>query len=140
VSTYQSPEELREVLDKVFAAVAEDPELGPEYKAADTATRYEFSDLEQVLNVRSGRPGEEGNLLWQWSDTPGWEPRVRLTMTAETANSFFQGKENVAVALATKKVTAGGDVKAALGMIPVNASVHARYRAVVEADYPHLVV
>jgi hypothetical protein len=140
VSTYQSPEELREVLDKVFTAVSEDPELGPEYKAADTATRYEFPDVEQVLNVRSCRPGEEGNILWQWSDAPGWEPRVRLTMSAETANRFFQGKENVAVALATKAVTAGGDVKAALGMIPVNAAVHQRYRALVEADYPHLVI
>ncbi len=140
MSTYASPEELREVLDKVFALVSEDPELGPSLKAADTPTRYEFSDTAQVLNVRATREGEDGNLLWQWSDEPGWLPHVRMTMTGEVANKYFQGKENVPVALATQRIKAGGDVKAALGLIPATAPVYERYRALVEAEYPHLLL
>lgn len=140
MSTYASPEELREVLDKVFTLLNEDAEAAAALKAADAPTRYEFTDLESVLNIRPAREDEEGNLLWQWSDEPGWLPHVRMTMSGEVANRFFQGKENVPVALATQRIKAGGDVKAALGLIPATAPVHERYRALVEAEYPHLLI
>jgi SCP-2 sterol transfer family len=138
--SFQSPEELKEVLDKTFAIMSEDPEMGPKLKDADTPQRFEFDDLDLVVNVRAAREGEEGNLLWKWTDEVDWEPRVRMTMSSETANKYFQGKENVAMAIARRKIKAGGDVKAALALIPITKPVYARYRELVESEYPHLVV
>lgn len=114
--------------------------MGPKLKAADTPQRFEFSDLDLVVNIRATREGEEGNLLWKWTDEVDWEPRVRMTMSSETANKYFQGKENVAMAIARRRIKAGGDVKAALALIPITKPVYARYRELVEAEYPHLVV
>ena len=139
-AAYQSPEECREVLDKTFAIMSEDPEMGPKLKDADTPQRFEFDDIDLVVNVRAAREGEEGNLSWTWSDQIDWEPRVRMTMSSETANKYFQGKENVAMAIARRRIKAGGDVKAALALIPITKPVYARYRELVEAEYPHLVV
>ncbi len=139
-AAYQSPEECREVLDKTFAIMSEDPEMGPKLKDADTPQRFEFDDIDLVVNVRAAREGEEGNLAWTWSDEIDWEPRVRMTMSSETANKYFQGKENVAMAIARRRIKAGGDVKAALALIPITKPVYARYRELVEAEYPHLVV
>jgi hypothetical protein len=139
-AAYQSPEECREVLDKTFAIMSEDPEMGPKLKDADTPQRFEFDDIDLVVNVRGAREGEEGNLAWTWSDEIDWEPRVRMTMSSETANKYFQGKENVAMAIARRRIKAGGDVKAALALIPITKPVYARYRELVEAEYPHLVV
>ena len=138
--SFQSPEELKEVLDKTFALMSEDPDMGPRLKDADTPQRFEFDDVALVVNVRAAREGEEGNLHWQWSDTVDWEPRVRMTMSSETANRYFQGKENVAMAIARRRIRAGGDVKAALALIPITKPVYVRYRELVEAEYPHLVV
>jgi hypothetical protein len=138
--SFQSPDELKEVLDKTFAIMSEDPEMGPKLKEADTPQRFEFDDLDLVVNVRGSREGEDGNLLWKWTDEVDWEPRVRMTMSSETANKYFQGKENVAMAIARRKIKAGGDVKAALALIPITKPVYDRYRALVEAEYPHLVV
>jgi hypothetical protein len=138
--SFQSPDELKEVLDKTFAIMSEDPEMGPRLKDADTPQRFEFDDLDLVVNIRAAREGEEGNLAWQWTDEVDWEPRVRMTMSSETANKYFQGKENVAMAIARRKIKAGGDVKAALALIPITKPVYARYRELVEAEYPHLVV
>ena len=42
-----------------------------------------------------------------------------MTMSSETANRYFQGKENVAIAIARRRIKTGGDVKAALALIPV---------------------
>ena len=135
---YASPDELKEVLDKTFAIMNEDEEMGPKLKAADTPQRFEFSDVGLSVSVRPSREGEEGNLLWVWGDAD-FEPRVRMTMDSQTANRYFQGKENVPIALARRRIKAGGDVKAALALMPITKPVFERYRAMVEADYPHLV-
>ena len=136
---YASPDELKEVLDKTFSMMSEDDDMGPKLKAADTPQRFEFSDVELSVNVRASREGEEGNLHWVWGDQIDWEPRVRMTMDSETANRYFQGKENVPIALARRRIRAGGDVKAALALMPITKPVFERYRAMVESDYPHLV-
>ena len=53
-----------------------------------------------VVNIRAAADGEEGNLHWEWTDDVDWEPKVKMTMSSETANKYFQGKENVAIAIA----------------------------------------
>jgi hypothetical protein len=136
---FRSPKEFRTVMDRVFAMMSEDPDMGPKLRDADVPMRYEFSDVDLVANIRAARPGEDGNLHWEWTDDVDWEPKVRMTMSSETANRYFQGKENVAVAIARRRIKSGGDVKAALGLIPITKPIYARYRALVEEEYPHLV-
>ena len=135
---FASPEELKEVMDKTFTMMSEDEDMGPKLKAAETPQRFEFSDMDLVVNIRGSREGEEGNLHWVWTDEIDWEPRVRMSMSSETANKYFQGKENVPIALTRRRIKAGGDVKAALALMPITKPVFERYRAMVESDYPHL--
>jgi hypothetical protein len=137
---FRSSEEFRTVIDQVFSMMSEDPDMGPKLRDADVPMRYEFTDVDMVANIRAARPGEGGNLHWEWSDDVEWEPKVKMAMSSETANRYFQGKENVAVAIARRRIKAGGDVKAALSLIPITKPVYARYRTLVEAEYPHLAV
>ena len=137
-AAFRSPKEFREVMDRVFALMDEDPAMGPKLKAADVPQRFEFTDVDIVVNIRAAADGEEGNLRWEWSDDVDWEPKVRMSMSSETANRYFQGKENVPLALARRRIKAAGDVKAALSLIPVTKPVYARYAALVAAEYPHL--
>ena len=124
-------------MDKTFTLMSEDPDMGQKLRDADTPQRFEFPDLDLVVNVRAGREGEP-NLAWEWSDDISWEPKVRMTMSSETANKYFQGKENVAIAIARRRIKTGGDVKAALAIIPITKPLYARYREMVAAGYPHL--
>jgi hypothetical protein len=137
---FDSPKEFKEVIDRVFSMMSEDPDMGPKLRDADVPMRYEFEDLDLVANIRASREGEEGNLHWAWTDDVDWEPRVKMAMSSETANKYFQGKENVAMAIARRRIKSGGDVKAALALMPITKPVFARYRAMVEEEYPHLVV
>jgi hypothetical protein len=137
MAEFTSAEEFREVIDRTFALMSDDPEMGPNLRDADTPQRFEFTDLDLVVNVRAGAPGEP-NLAWEWSDDIDWEPRVMMSMSSETANKYFQGKENIAIAIARRRIKAGGDVKAALAIIPITKPLYARYRDMVAADYPHL--
>jgi hypothetical protein len=137
MAEFTSPKEFREVIDRTFTIMSEDPDMGPKLRDADTPQRFEFTDLDLVVNIRAGAPGGS-NLVWEWSDDIDWEPRVKMAMSSETANKYFQGKENVAIAIARRRIKAGGDVKAALAIMPITKPLFARYREMVAADYPHL--
>ena len=138
-SPFRSREEFRGVMDRLFTMMSEDGEMGPALRDADVPQRFEFEDLDLVINVRAARRGEDGNLHWEWTDDVDWEPRVRMNMASETANRYFQGRENVAIAIARRRIKTGGDVRAALSLIPITRPVYARYRTLVEEEYPHLV-
>ncbi|HSO98345.1 MAG TPA: hypothetical protein VLP43_05285 [Solirubrobacteraceae bacterium] len=136
---FNSESEFREVMDRTFTLMSEDPDMGPELRDADTPQRFEFTDVDLVVNIRAGGESEQ-NLVWEWSDDVAWEPKVRMTMSTETANRYFQGKENIAIAIARRRIKTGGDVKAALAIIPITKPLFAHYRRMVEANYPHLKV
>jgi hypothetical protein len=139
-SSFRSPAEFREVIDQVFGLM-DGPEMGPQLRDADVPQRFEFDDLDLVVNVRAANAEEEGRyIVWEWTDDVAWQPQVRMEMSSETANKYFQGKENIAMAIARRRIKTGGDIKAALGLMPVVKPVFARYVELVERDYPHLKV
>jgi hypothetical protein len=137
---FMSEKEFKQVIDQVFSMMSEDPDMGPKLRDADVPQRFEFTDFDLVVNIRAVAPGEDGHLHWEWTDDVDWEPKVRMSMSSETANRYFQGKENVAMALARRRIKSGGDVKAALSLIPITKPIYARYREFLEADHPHLLV
>ena len=67
-----------------------------------------------------------------------WEPDVEMAMDSDVANRYFQGKENIAMAIARRRIKSSGNVKKALALVPITKPVFAKYREMVEADYPHL--
>jgi hypothetical protein len=137
---FDSPAEFKAVMDRVFAMMDDDPDMGPKLRDADVPMRYDFEDVDLVANIRAARADEGGNLHWEWTDDVDWEPRVKMAMSSETANKYFQGKENIALAIARRRIKSGGDVKAALALMPVTKPVFARYRAMLEQEFPHLLV
>jgi hypothetical protein len=137
-SPFASPEEFREVLDRILRIMSEDPETGPRLRAADVPRRFEFEDLQLVLDIRAGRPGEQANLWWTWDEDIDWTPRVRMAMSSQTANRYFQGRENFAYAIARRHIKTSGDLRAALELIPIIKPIYVRYRALVAEEFPHL--
>ncbi|HEY8637984.1 MAG TPA: SCP2 sterol-binding domain-containing protein [Solirubrobacteraceae bacterium] len=137
---FNSAKEFRDVMDRTFQMMSDDAEMGPKLRDADVPQRFEFTDMDLVVNIRAVRSGEEGNLHWEWSDDVDWSPKVKMTMSSSTTNKYFQGKENIAMAIARRRIKTGGDVKAALALIPITKPIYERYQAMVAAEYPHLEV
>ena len=136
----KNAKEFREVMDRVFEMMSTDPEMGPKLREAETPQRFEFPDLDLVVNITARDAEEDGqNLVWEWSDDVGWDPDVKMTMDSDVANKYFQGKENVAMAIARRRIKTSGNVKKALALIPITKPVESMYRDMIESDYPHLV-
>ena len=139
MSKFKSADEFREVMDEVFTMMSTDPEMGPKLRAAETPQRFEFPDLDLVVNITYREDGGDENLRWDWTDDVDWEPEVKMTMDSDVANRYFQGKENVAMAIARRRIKTSGNVKKALALIPITKPIYARYRELLEREYPHLV-
>ena len=139
MSSFESSREFREVMDKVFEMMSTDPEMGPKLRDAETPQRFEFPDVDLVVNVTHADGSDGQNLRWEWTDDVDWEPDVKMTMDSDIANRYFQGKENVAMAIARRRIKTSGNVKKALALIPITKPLYARYRGMLEAEYPHLV-
>jgi hypothetical protein len=137
--SFKSSKECREVLDRVFSILSTDPDMGPKLRDARTPQRFEFPDLDVVLNVTYAEEVVDGRYLrWEWSDDIDWEPEVSMEMNSDVANRYFQGEENVAMAIARRRIKASGDFKKALALIPITKGVFEPYKRLVAEDYPHL--
>jgi hypothetical protein len=135
--SFKSSDEFREVMDRVFGLMSHDPDMGPKLRDAETPQRFEFPDVDMVVNVTAG--DDIDNLVWEWSDDIDWEPEVQMRMDSAVANRYFQGKENVAMAIARRRIKTSGNVKKALALIPITKPVYKQYRDMLQDEYPHLV-
>ena len=126
-------------MDQVFTMMSTDPEMGPKLRDAETPQRFEFPDVDLVVNITYADGQGDQNLRWEWTDDVPWEPEVKMTMDSDVANRYFQGKENVAMAIARRRIKTSGNVKKALALIPITKPIYGRYRELLEREYPHLV-
>ena len=137
---FKSAKEFREVIDRTFELMSRDPDMGPKLRDAETPQRFDLPDLDLVVNITFNEdPNSDDCLKWVWSDDIDWEPVVKMTMNSDVANRYFQGKENIAMALARRRIKTAGDVKKALALIPITKPVFTMYREMLQREYPHLV-
>ena len=146
MSLFRGKKEFREVFDRLFDALSTDPEIGPKLRAKKTPQRFVFSDMDLVLNVRDAddRRAKKGqNLTWVWGDSDrDWEPDVSMTMTADVANRYFQGKENIPLSIARGiiRLETGHLIKV-LELLPIVAPFHRKWAALLKAEgRTHLLV
>ena len=135
---FASPEEFRAVMDQLFTMMSTDVDMGPRLRRADVPQRFAFEEVGMIVNVRPAAAGEAGHLHWEWTDDVPWVPRVRMAMSSRTANRYFQGKESIALAIARRRISAAGDVAAALQLVPITRLAFPRYCDLVTREYPHL--
>ncbi len=136
---FNSAKEFREVMDRTFGIMNSDPDMGPKLRDAETPQRFEFPDVDLVVNITANDDDSSTDCLrWEWSDDVTWDPEVTMVMDSEVANRYFQGKENIAMAIARRRIKTSGNVKKALAILPITKPVFAQYREMVEKDYPHL--
>jgi putative sterol carrier protein len=136
---FKSAKEFREVMDRTFELMSTDPDMGPKLREAETPQRFEFPDLDLVVNVTYNDDDDSTDgLKWEWSDDVAWDAEVTMVMSSEVANRYFQGKENIAMAIARRRIKTSGNVKKALAIIPITKPVFKQYADMVSRDYPHL--
>ena len=125
---FKSADEVYEFIGRLFEDLAQDEELGPKFRQANTVVQYRYTNPESQITVKMIE-GEDPEV--DLGETR-LEPEVVMTMEADTAHRFWLGKINVTVALARGQMKAKGPVAKILKLVPLVKPVFPRYRQMLE--------
>ena len=127
---FKDADEVYEFIGGLFVDLADDDELGPKFRKANTIVQYRYTDPDSVITVKM-IDGEAGEVdLGETS----MEPEVVMSMDADTAHKFWLGKVNVTVALARGQMKAKGPVAKILKLVPLVKPVFPRYQKMLEEE------
>jgi putative sterol carrier protein len=127
---FKDADEVYAYIGRLFEELAEDDELAPKFRKANTIVQYQYREPESQITVKL-LEGEDGQVD---CGATTLEPEVVMTMDADTAHRFWLGKVNVTVALARGQMKAKGPVAKILKLVPLIKPVFPRYRRLLEAE------
>jgi putative sterol carrier protein len=130
VAYFKDADEVYKYIGTLFEQLAEDDELAPKFRKANTIVQYQYREPESQITVSLMEDGE-GQV--DCGETT-MEPEVVMTMDADTAHRFWLGKVNVTVALARGQMKAKGPVAKILKLVPLTKPIFPRYRSLLEED------
>jgi putative sterol carrier protein len=125
---FKDADEVYRYIGKLFEDLAQDDELAPKFRRANTIVQYQYREPDSTITVKLIED-EDGRV--DLGDTD-MEPEVMMSMEADTAHKFWLGKVNVTVALARGQMKAKGPVAKILKLVPLVKPVFPRYRKMLE--------
>lgn len=113
--------EVAKYIGGIFETAFDDAEIGPKLVNTGLVVAFDFTDPEAVVVIdmanKSVREGIEG----------GDPPMATMAMTADTGNAYWQGKVNLPLAMAKKKIRVEGNVASLLKLAPLGKKLYPGY-------------
>jgi hypothetical protein len=113
--------EVAKYIGGIFETAFDDPEIGPKLVSTGLVVAFDFTDPEAVVVIdmanKTVRDGHAG----------GPPPMATMAMTADTGNAYWQGKVNLPLAMAKKKVRVEGNVAGLLKLAPLGKKLYPGY-------------
>ena len=125
---FKDDQEVYQYIGKLFQDLANDDELGPKFRRADTIVQYKYTNPESQITVKM-KDGEEGEVDFGPTEM---QPEIVMSMEADTAHKFWLGNVNVTMALAKGQMKAKGPVAKILKLVPLVKPVFPRYKKMLE--------
>jgi hypothetical protein len=125
---FQNSAEVAKYIGGIFEAAFEDPEIGPKLVDTGLVIAFDFTDPEAVVVIDMANKAVREGLAG------GTAPTATMSMTAETGNAYRQGKVNLPLAMAKKKIKVEGNVASLLKLAPLGKKLYPVYIDRLKAD------
>jgi putative sterol carrier protein len=127
VPVFASDTEIYKYIGGVFREGLNNPALLPRLKESGVVLQVTYTDPDAVLTIDfPGGTVHEG--------PASARPDVQMFMSADSANRFWLGQLNLAVAMAKGQVRTKGPVAKILKLVPVAKALFPVYRKALEED------
>src|ERR1700722_299825 len=125
---FNSSAEVAKYIGGIFESAFADPEIGPKLVDTELVIAFDFTEPEAVVVVDMVNKSVREGLA------NGPAPTSTMSMTADTGNAYWQGKVNLPLALAEKKITVEGNVASLLKLAPLGKKLYPVYIERLKAD------
>jgi putative sterol carrier protein len=118
---FTNSSEVTRYIGGIFETAFEDAEIGPKLVDTGLVIAFDFTEPEALVVIdmanRSIREGLDG----------GPAPTATMAMTADTGNAYWQGKVNLPLAMAKRKIKVDGDMASLLKLAPLGKKLYPVY-------------
>jgi hypothetical protein len=113
--------EVRKYIGGIFETAFDDEEIGPKLVDSGLVFAFDFSAPDAVVVVDAVNK----RVYSGWDGSP--EPHATMVMPADTGNAYWQGKVNLPLAMAKKKISVNGNVASLLKLAPLGKKLFPVY-------------
>lgn len=117
---FTSSAEVVKYIGGIFEAAFEDDELATKLRETGVVLKFELTDPDTVLVI------DALNGVVQEGDD-GVTVGATMTMASDVANAYWQGKENLPLAMAKGKIKVAGDIATLLRLAPLTKKLYPTY-------------
>jgi putative sterol carrier protein len=120
--------EVTKYIGGIFETAFEDPEIGPKLVDTGVVIAFDFTEPDAVVVIdMANKSVVEGS-------AGGPAPTATMSMTADTGNAYWQGKVNLPLAMAKKKIKVEGNVASLLKLAPLGKKLYPVYIERLQGD------
>ena len=119
-----------------------DPEIGKKIAKSGLIIQFRYTQPEATTTVNAKeKPTQPGAFVDVIHGPVEWTPEITMTMKADLAHAFWQGKVNLMSALAKKEIVLQGSQLKVLQLLPAVTPLFKIYPALlIDKGYPELVM
>lgn len=117
---FRNSEEVVKYIGGIFETAFADPEIGPKLVDTGLVVAFDFSDPDALVVIDMVNQRVR-------SSADGTPAVATMSMTADTGNAYWQGKVNLPLAMAKKKIRVDGNVASLLKLAPLGKKLYPKY-------------
>jgi hypothetical protein len=128
MAVFQDSKQFYETVGELMDRAKTDPIVGPKIAKSGVIIQFKYTDPDAVTTVNAkSKPTQPGAFVDVFNGPTNLKPDIEMTMAADVAHQFWQGKVNLVEALAKKKIILKGNQLKVLGLLPAVEPLYKKY-------------
>ena len=125
---FQNSQQFYDTIGELMERAKSDPVVGPKIAKSGVIIQFRYTDPDAVTTVNAkAKPTQPGAFVDVINGPTNLKPDIEMTMAADLAHQFWQGKLNLAEALLKKKIILKGSMPKVLGLLPAVEPLYKKY-------------
>lgn len=128
MAVFQNSKEFYSTVGELMQRAKMDPVVGPKIAKSGVVIQFKYTDPDAVTTVNAkAKPTQPGAYVDVINGPTDLKPDIEMTMAADVAHQFWQGKVNLVEALAKKRIILKGNQLKVLGLLPAVQPLYQKY-------------
>ena len=126
---FKDDTEMRYILGTLYDQAKRDSRIAPKIRDARLVIQFRYEEPDGVVTINAAAPptSDDGYFDVIWGDTAGLRADIEMSMKADVAHEFWQGKINLMAALTRRQIVARGPIPKILKLLPAVEPMYEMY-------------
>lgn len=121
--------EMTHILGTLYNEAKQDSRIAPKIRDARLVIQFRYEEPHGVVTINAAAPPTQEGAYFDvlWDDDPGVKADIEMSMKADIAHQFWQGKVNLMAALTRRQIVARGPIPKILKLLPAVEPMYEMY-------------